>query len=312
MAHTLWRQYDSYSGRWTAPDPYQGSMEINTPQSFNRYTYVNDDPVNQIDPTGLSLADMGVYQTANPEAARKVAQAEDQGVKNFVTQLQKDTTVASGGRAASTLLHELGHSGTTDSAQTDNRPRITNMVSDNLGVGKLANGEYRFKVGANGLVGGPNGHDGDHVLGAMGGSMVRAITGLTGTVLTWYVQEVGTRNRGPLFTVFILLRGSDLVMVLKDLDSLSRLIRRAPQTSPGKLSFLNRNGTPRSRVDVNVGDEIGTTAPWTNPRNQTGMHFTFVHFQFIQQYRENLSQQKGSPAEWFVAPCGSSSPVSCK
>src|SRR5207253_8301814 len=26
MDHTLWRQYDSLSGRWTAPDPYGGSM----------------------------------------------------------------------------------------------------------------------------------------------------------------------------------------------------------------------------------------------------------------------------------------------
>jgi RHS repeat-associated protein len=53
MAHTLWRKYDSSSGRWTTPDPYGGSMTVADPQSFNRYTYVNNDPVNQVDPTGL-------------------------------------------------------------------------------------------------------------------------------------------------------------------------------------------------------------------------------------------------------------------
>jgi len=53
MAHTLWRKYDSYSGRWTSPDPYGGSMMFADPQTFNRYTYVNNDPVNQTDPTGL-------------------------------------------------------------------------------------------------------------------------------------------------------------------------------------------------------------------------------------------------------------------
>jgi len=37
MSHTLWRQYDSFSGRWTAPDPYDGSMSAVSPQSFNRY-----------------------------------------------------------------------------------------------------------------------------------------------------------------------------------------------------------------------------------------------------------------------------------
>jgi RHS repeat-associated protein len=46
MAHTLWRKYDGQSGRWTSPDPYGGSMTTADPQSFNRYTYVNNDPVN--------------------------------------------------------------------------------------------------------------------------------------------------------------------------------------------------------------------------------------------------------------------------
>jgi RHS repeat-associated protein len=36
MSHTLWRQYNSRSGRWTAPDPYGGSMSVANPQSFNR------------------------------------------------------------------------------------------------------------------------------------------------------------------------------------------------------------------------------------------------------------------------------------
>lgn len=53
MAHTLWRQYDSLSARWTAPDPYKGSMSLADPQSLNRYSYVDNDPVNQVDPDGL-------------------------------------------------------------------------------------------------------------------------------------------------------------------------------------------------------------------------------------------------------------------
>jgi RHS repeat-associated protein len=51
--HTLWRKLDSVQGRWTSPDPYGGSMEIGNPQSFNRYSYVNNDPVNASDPLGL-------------------------------------------------------------------------------------------------------------------------------------------------------------------------------------------------------------------------------------------------------------------
>jgi RHS repeat-associated protein len=60
MAHTLWRQYDSSSGRWTSPDPYGGSMTITDPQSFNRYSYVNNNPVNLTDPSGLK-AGLGYY-----------------------------------------------------------------------------------------------------------------------------------------------------------------------------------------------------------------------------------------------------------
>lgn len=84
MAHTLWREYDALSARWTAPDPYKGSMDTSIPQSLNRYTYVNNDPINKVDPTGLMLSDIGVYQTSNPEVARKIERAEDQGIKNWV------------------------------------------------------------------------------------------------------------------------------------------------------------------------------------------------------------------------------------
>jgi RHS repeat-associated protein len=59
MAHTLWRKYDLSSGRWTSPDPYGGSMTVGDPQSFNRYSYANNDPVNQTDPSGLIPASQG-------------------------------------------------------------------------------------------------------------------------------------------------------------------------------------------------------------------------------------------------------------
>ncbi|MFL6253577.1 MAG: RHS repeat domain-containing protein [Pyrinomonadaceae bacterium] len=59
MSHTLWREFDDMSARWTAPDPYGGSMSLSSPQSFNRYSYVNNDPVNQTDPAGLMAASEG-------------------------------------------------------------------------------------------------------------------------------------------------------------------------------------------------------------------------------------------------------------
>ncbi len=52
LDHTPWRKYESFSGRWTSPDRYHGSMSISQPQSFNRYSYTHNDPVNFVDPTG--------------------------------------------------------------------------------------------------------------------------------------------------------------------------------------------------------------------------------------------------------------------
>jgi RHS repeat-associated protein len=77
MDHTLWRQYDNLSGRWTAPDPYGGSMTPESPQSFNRYVYVNNDPINKVDPTGLMLSDIGVYQINDPEEAATLQRKSD-------------------------------------------------------------------------------------------------------------------------------------------------------------------------------------------------------------------------------------------
>jgi len=49
----MMRRYQSYWNRFSQPDPYDGSYNLNDPQSFNRYSYVHNDPVNFIDPSGL-------------------------------------------------------------------------------------------------------------------------------------------------------------------------------------------------------------------------------------------------------------------
>ena len=44
----------------TTPDPYGGSASVANPQSFNRYSYVLNDPVNLLDPTGLDFCFGGI------------------------------------------------------------------------------------------------------------------------------------------------------------------------------------------------------------------------------------------------------------
>ena len=45
------RYYDPAIGRFLTPDPVPGAPTV--PQTFNRYPYAANDPVNRVDPTGL-------------------------------------------------------------------------------------------------------------------------------------------------------------------------------------------------------------------------------------------------------------------
>jgi RHS repeat-associated protein len=49
----MFRRYNRWHSRFDQPDPYDGSYSLGNPQSFNRYAYVNGDPVNFVDPSGL-------------------------------------------------------------------------------------------------------------------------------------------------------------------------------------------------------------------------------------------------------------------
>src|SRR5690606_8405164 len=55
LDHTWFRKNENQAGRWTGPDPYLGSMKIGNPQSFNRYSYVQNQPTDFVDPTGLVI-----------------------------------------------------------------------------------------------------------------------------------------------------------------------------------------------------------------------------------------------------------------
>ena len=51
--HAQFRQYSSTQGQWMTPDPYDGSYRLGNPQSLNRYGYVLNNPLRNIDTSGL-------------------------------------------------------------------------------------------------------------------------------------------------------------------------------------------------------------------------------------------------------------------
>lgn len=59
--HTWFRKLETQAGRWGSPDPYNGSMSLGDPQSFNRYSYVRSEPTNFVDPSGLATTICTIY-----------------------------------------------------------------------------------------------------------------------------------------------------------------------------------------------------------------------------------------------------------
>ena len=62
------RRYNRWHMRFDQPDPYGGSYDMTDPQSFNRYSYVQNDPVNFVDPLGLDPGALGgaIADSLNP------------------------------------------------------------------------------------------------------------------------------------------------------------------------------------------------------------------------------------------------------
>jgi RHS repeat-associated protein len=56
----MMRRYNRWHSRFDQPDPFDGSYGASNPQSFNRYAYTQNDPVNFVDPSGLCSFDIAI------------------------------------------------------------------------------------------------------------------------------------------------------------------------------------------------------------------------------------------------------------
>lgn len=58
----MFRRYESRWQRFSQADLYDGSYDLSDPQNLNRYAYVQNDPVNLVDPTVMArMLDYGLY-----------------------------------------------------------------------------------------------------------------------------------------------------------------------------------------------------------------------------------------------------------
>ena len=76
LDYFLARYYSSTQGRFTSPDPLLSSGMVVDPQSWNRYSYVLNNPLMLIDPDGLYVFDSGVSEDQKKKFNAGLAQAK--------------------------------------------------------------------------------------------------------------------------------------------------------------------------------------------------------------------------------------------
>ncbi len=109
--HTWFRKLESQAGRWSSPDPYNGSMNVGDPQSFNRFTYVSNDPVNFVDPSGLLGCLPGYYSKAFGYGQTTVVIDEETGQTVSWGYLFEECVPMGGGGGGGPLVNPGGGGG---------------------------------------------------------------------------------------------------------------------------------------------------------------------------------------------------------
>jgi len=79
--HAQYREYSNIEGRWLSSDPYDGSYDFSNPQSLNRYSYVMNNPLGFVDPSGRvpcnGMATITIYIYVTPSRVSVPQQSPD-------------------------------------------------------------------------------------------------------------------------------------------------------------------------------------------------------------------------------------------
>lgn len=98
----MFRRYNRWWSRFDQPDPYGGSYNLSDPQSFNRYAYVQNDPVNLVDPSGL-LPQVCPPEMSGPECLTSWNPVGGGPINVFDRQSPTPTAVSGGNTGLQTI-----------------------------------------------------------------------------------------------------------------------------------------------------------------------------------------------------------------
>ena len=134
---TLFRRYSSTQGRWLSPDPAGlGAADPANPQSWNRYAYVLNNPINVVDPLGLACytgTDGVIHCISTCGAACAGGGGAGGGGGGAALRPARYSRSASGAarilRPTAPLLREAGAAGATARPQTTGLPSVLLLLN---------------------------------------------------------------------------------------------------------------------------------------------------------------------------------------
>jgi RHS repeat-associated protein len=228
----MMRRYQSNWTRFSQPDPYDGSYSLADPQSFNRYSYVQNDPVNFVDPSGLFLGapDYEVIRTFTWDwgygfSAEYGFVSAGSGGRN-----QPGDIGGSGGGGG-------GPQNPAQQPKSSNPNCLRNAVVGSPGVGR----GFDANPGPDGRVF----HDGAHALSPANAASAVTLAPLAGTVIDSYGQGDGLRS------LVVRPNEGNFLVVYKDLASIS--VRNGQTLAAGdKFGTVRPAGDPRSYIGLHV------------------------------------------------------------
>jgi RHS repeat-associated protein len=148
--HAWYRKLSTEQIRWLSPDPYNGSYNLMDPQSLNRYSYVTNNPLALVDPTGEAGAGVATgiggifclgytFHSINP--CNPVPSAVSlwlSGSKYYVPYISFITTFACGFASSSDAKSTFcGQSGLTGLFSKDH-PDLATGINDAVAATQLA------------------------------------------------------------------------------------------------------------------------------------------------------------------------------
>ncbi len=122
------REHSPSQGRWISPDPAgTTAVDPSSPQSWNRYAYVTNDPMSLVDPLGL-YCNWGNGDYDDEDGGANQQDCESQG-GTWIDGLSPSETLQQAAEAGIPIFYVAADPGTTDADVGNSAPPIADLLN---------------------------------------------------------------------------------------------------------------------------------------------------------------------------------------